>query len=349
MTTAARQAAQGGAHGTGSAGSGPGTGSAPFTVDRRSAQVRPDRGSKRFKPERGFTRFRAERRSARFLSQTGAMRLRLVAVPLNPVAGQPVQLRVVGDSPTGPLGYRWDLSGDGDFALNTGAIPNSLARFATPGPHRVAVRVITAATARRTSLIILVAKPAASNAVRLVPRRSPRVTRAVVRRALAHATADPAVAIADFQFTPGSTTVHVGDTITWTNSGPSPHTATANDGSFNTGTLQKGQSGSHTFTRAGTFSYFCTIHPYMKGTVVVLAAATSTQPSGGSGRTSKTGSSTASRPASGAATTNSGSSATGTAPNTNSNLPQTGLDLTPVVLVGLAFGAVGTVLRRKTS
>src|SRR5664279_4660499 len=53
----------------------------------------------------------------------------------------------------------------------------------------------------------------------------------------AHATADPAVEIADFAFTPGATTIHVGDIITWTNHGPSSHTATARDGSFDTGVL----------------------------------------------------------------------------------------------------------------
>ena len=48
---------------------------------------------------------------------------------------------------------------------------------------------------------------------------------------------------------------------------PDAHSATANDGSFDTGILSKGGSGSHTFTQAGTFSYICTPHPFMKGTV----------------------------------------------------------------------------------
>ena len=57
-----------------------------------------------------------------------------------------------------------------------------------------------------------------------------------------------------------------GDTVTWSNNGPTGHSATANDGSFDTGILQKGSSGSHTFSQAGTFSYICTPHPFMKGT-----------------------------------------------------------------------------------
>ena len=90
---------------------------------------------------------------------------------------------------------------------------------------------------------------------------------------------DPGVTIADFHFSPASTTIHVGDTITWSNSGPSSHTATASNGSFNTGILKKGQSASHTFTQPGTYAYVCQIHPFMHGTIVVLASTTSTSTS----------------------------------------------------------------------
>jgi plastocyanin len=57
--------------------------------------------------------------------------------------------------------------------------------------------------------------------------------------------------------------------LTWTNDGPSAHTATARDGSFNTGTLSKGQSASHTFTKPGTYAYVCTIHRFMHGTILL--------------------------------------------------------------------------------
>jgi len=79
------------------------------------------------------------------------------------------------------------------------------------------------------------------------------------------------VTIADFAFTPPSITVKVGDTVTWTNNGPSTHTATADDGSFDSGNLAQGKTFSHTFQTAGTFSYHCTIHPFMKAEVVVQA------------------------------------------------------------------------------
>jgi plastocyanin len=86
------------------------------------------------------------------------------------------------------------------------------------------------------------------------------------------AAAATGVTIKNFLFAPRAITVHVGDSVSWTNQDSAPHTATANDGSFDTGQLAKGKSGSHTFTKAGTFAYICSIHPSMKGTVTVAAA-----------------------------------------------------------------------------
>jgi plastocyanin len=83
------------------------------------------------------------------------------------------------------------------------------------------------------------------------------------------------VSIVDFAFDPGSVTVDVGGTVTWTNQGPSAHTATADDGSFDSGTLDAGGTFSFTFNTAGTFSYHCAIHPNMVGTVVVNGGSTS--------------------------------------------------------------------------
>jgi amicyanin len=70
-------------------------------------------------------------------------------------------------------------------------------------------------------------------------------------------------------FDPGSITVHVGDTVTWTNTGGLPHTVTADDGSFDSELLNSSQTWTHTFDTAGTFAYHCTPHPWMKATIVV--------------------------------------------------------------------------------
>jgi len=148
------------------------------------------------------------------------------------------------------------------------------------------------------------------------------------------------VTIADFSFSPATITIHVGDTVTWTNHGPSAHTATASNGSFNTGVLQKGQSASHTFTKAGTFAYICSIHPFMHGTVVVLASTTSTTTT----PASTTPTSTTPASTTPAATTSADTTAAQSSANT---LPMTGFALTGTVLAGLLLTGLGVALRRK--
>jgi hypothetical protein len=76
----------------------------------------------------------------------------------------------------------------------------------------------------------------------------------------------------DFEFRPASTTVRVGDTVVWTNNGPATHSATSDSGLWDTRPLTRGQTGSFTFTAAGTFPYHCTLHSNMRGTIVVSAA-----------------------------------------------------------------------------
>jgi len=85
--------------------------------------------------------------------------------------------------------------------------------------------------------------------------------------------ADQAVDIAGFAFSPQSVTVDVGETVTWTNADAQGHTATADDGSFDTGTIAGSASKSVTLASAGTVAYHCKIHPTMTGTIVVQAAA----------------------------------------------------------------------------
>lgn len=78
------------------------------------------------------------------------------------------------------------------------------------------------------------------------------------------------VDITNFSFSPSSLTVKVGDTVTWENMDSTAHTVTgvSADGP-NSGTLQKGQSYSFQFTKAGTYKYACKFHPSMTGTITV--------------------------------------------------------------------------------
>lgn len=78
------------------------------------------------------------------------------------------------------------------------------------------------------------------------------------------------VKIVEFVYGPDPVTVQVGGKVIWQNEDTAPHTATADDGSFDTGTIEQGKIKSETFKQAGTFTYFCEIHPTMHGTVEVV-------------------------------------------------------------------------------
>ncbi len=78
------------------------------------------------------------------------------------------------------------------------------------------------------------------------------------------------VEIVDFAYSPDPVQVETGGKVIWQNMDSAPHTATADDGSFNTGTLEEGKLKSETFKEPGVYTYFCEIHPTMHGTVEVI-------------------------------------------------------------------------------
>jgi plastocyanin len=93
--------------------------------------------------------------------------------------------------------------------------------------------------------------------------------------------ATQAVTMAQYAFAPAAITVHVGDTVTWTNQDQAPHdvTTTSAPVALHSPTLSTGQSWTYTFSQAGTYAYICSIHPDMKAQVTVLPApVTTTQP-----------------------------------------------------------------------
>jgi amicyanin len=84
--------------------------------------------------------------------------------------------------------------------------------------------------------------------------------------------ATSSVAIQNFAFSPSSITVKVGTTVTWTNKDSIAHTVTSDDGVAggpNSQLIDQNKTYSFTFTKAGTYTYHCTPHSYMKGTVTV--------------------------------------------------------------------------------
>ncbi|WP_405727782.1 cupredoxin family copper-binding protein [Streptomyces sp. NBC_01537] len=109
--------------------------------------------------------------------------------------------------------------------------------------------------------------------------------------------ADYTIAIKDYAFAQKSLTVKVGDTVKWTNEDTAPHTVTTTSGpaSFDSGNLSKGQSFSYTFTKAGTYDYYCAVHPDMTAKITVVDDSSGTSggtSTGGTSGGSTTGGST---------------------------------------------------------
>ena len=250
--------------------------------------------------------------------------------------------------------HLWDLDGDGVFERSSGRHARLRHVFRKAGKVRIAVAVIDddgGYDVRRARLRAVVASKGAPAAPASVsenigstrPARVREATRVVkhgarVRGAKASTVSSPSptvtaassstVVIKDFAFKPTPVTVNVGDTVTWRNDDSPTHTATADDGSFDTGPLTTGSTGQYRFTKAGTFSYHCTPHPSMKATVVVKASSGTDTGSGGSSPGGSSGDS------------NGGNSH-------NSSLPHTGLQIAALLLAGLALLGAGTALRRR--
>jgi plastocyanin len=77
------------------------------------------------------------------------------------------------------------------------------------------------------------------------------------------------IKIDNFTFTPAALTVAVGTEVTWTNRDDIPHTVVTDDKAVKSKVLDTDEKFTYTFTKPGTYSYFCSLHPKMKGTIVV--------------------------------------------------------------------------------
>ena len=83
---------------------------------------------------------------------------------------------------------------------------------------------------------------------------------------------DTALKIENFTFTPQRVTVKAGTTVTWTNSDDIPHALASTTKAFRSKALDTDDKFSFTFTTAGVYDYFCSLHPHMTGTIVVEEA-----------------------------------------------------------------------------
>ena len=150
------------------------------------------------------------------------------------------------------------------------------------------------------------------------------------------------VTIGDFFFRPQDVTISLGDTVTWTNDGSVPEGHTATGSGFDSGVLKQGETFDHTFNKAGTFDYVCTLHPNMRGTITVTA------PTGGDSGSGGTSSGSSSTPTPTAPTTPvvpTTPTATG-AGGSGGSLAQTGLNLVLLAEIAGCLIATGLLIRR---
>jgi plastocyanin len=80
------------------------------------------------------------------------------------------------------------------------------------------------------------------------------------------------VHIKDFKYAPAPLRIHAGDRVTFVNEDTEAHTVSAQDRSFDSAGIDSGERWQHVFENTGVFRYFCQLHPYMQGTIIVLPA-----------------------------------------------------------------------------
>jgi plastocyanin len=191
-------------------------------------------------------------------------------------------------------------------------------------------------------------RAASSTIARIAPAE--RSARAGIRTAVkASASATSlSVTVGDYFFRPAKLTTHVGDIVVWTNKGDVPEGHTVTGDGLDSGVFKEGETFSHKFSKAGTVSYVCTLHPNMKGSVEVLARSSSSgsdtdqastgTPNAAQGQTDS-GSASASSDAGSTAADRSGAS------DGSGSLPATGSDALLLSLYGLVLIELGLVIR----
>jgi plastocyanin len=170
-----------------------------------------------------------------------------------------------------------DLKGDGQILPipGSGAVLTSyqhaglMATLYLKGNGPVAVVTAPATTHADHTAVATTAAAVATTTVAPAATVAPATT-AANANALGGPGQEIKIDISQFKFAPASITIKAGTKITWTNQDTAPHTATADNSSWDSGTLQKGQSFSFTFNKAGLVKYHCEIHPNMTATITVV-------------------------------------------------------------------------------
>lgn len=133
---------------------------------------------------------------------------------------------------------------------------------------------ITALVLLASGTLLLAACGSTSSSSTSTPTATTESTPAPTEGSTPTATATNAVSMVEnagvYAFSPAIITIPKGTTVTWTNKSDASHTVTSDSGTFTgSSTLPENQTFQMTFNTAGTFTYHCEIHPYMKATIIV--------------------------------------------------------------------------------
>jgi plastocyanin len=156
------------------------------------------------------------------------------------------------------------MPGD-SFRLSFGA-PGTYDYFCTLHPEMRAVVVVTG-DGTGAPAVVTITEPTTTAAAGAAPTiEAPPAATATAAGGLAAKN----VRVVDNDYEPGDVRVQTGQEIRWTNVGEIPHTVTAEDRSFDSGIMATGAEFRMSFDTAGTYAYFCTLHPDMVGTITVV-------------------------------------------------------------------------------
>jgi amicyanin len=124
------------------------------------------------------------------------------------------------------------------------------------------------------------AAPAAAEAAAEPAAAAPAAAAPAAAESGSSTAAAASVDIMGFAYSPANLTIAVGDTVTWTNHDTAPHNVVISDGpvKFTSPTLETGDTYTYTFTVAGTYDYYCSIHPDMQASVTVEGSGTEPPP-----------------------------------------------------------------------
>jgi plastocyanin len=121
---------------------------------------------------------------------------------------------------------------------------------------------------RRVGAAMMVARTLVLSAA-ILASANPRISAVASEPAQQQTPAAVEVKIDNFSFSPTEITVAAGTTIMWTNHDDIPHTVVSTEKVFKSKVLDTDEKFSYTFSKPGTYPYFCSVHPHMTGTVVV--------------------------------------------------------------------------------